>query len=619
MPTGRKMKTPILQHIQDNIIVGDGAMGTMLYAKGIPTSHCFEELNLSRPALVQEILREYVLAGAQAIETNSFAANKFKLARFELAESHDEINLRAIELAKAVAGDRVYVLASVGPARSRETDEISDEALFKVFHEQVEVLVSGEPDAIILETFSRAGELEIALKATKETTDLPVIAQVSVDEEGYLRDGQHIVSTFVRLRKIGAAVVGVNCAKGPAGILRALEQVPIDDGTILSAYPNAGLPAYLDGRYIYLSTPGYFADSALRFRDQGVHLIGGCCGTTPAHVKEMVKALAGMKPVTSKQTVRHKLQVAVTGRERDKRPGLLQIVKERPTFIVELDPPRDLQSEKIITGAKALKYAGADAITMADSSLGITRMSNMALGHLAHQETGLLPIIHLSCRDRNLIGTQAELMGLHALGINHVLALTGDPAKFGDQPGATSVYDLNSFNLVRMIKQLNNGVAFSGRAIGQGTDFVIGVAFNPNVKRIETQVRRLEKKVELGADFVMTQPIYEANLAKEMTDIAKNFDQPFFVGIMPLVSVRNAEFLHNEVPGIEISEQVRRRMAKYEGERARQEGVRIALEMQEEILQYFNGIYLITPFVRYEMCVQLMEFARPLPSLPRQS
>lgn len=606
------MKKPFLQHIRDNIIVGDGAMGTMLYAKGIPTSHCFEELNLSRPALVQEILREYVQAGAQAIETNSFAANKFKLARFELSESHDEINMRAVELAKAVAGDQVYVLASVGPARSRETDEISDEALFKVFYEQVEVLANGEPDAMILETFSRAGELEIALNATKEASDLPIIAQVSVDEEGYLRDGQHIVSTFARLRKSGAAVVGVNCAKGPAGILRALEQIPIDDGTILSAFPNAGLPAYLDGRYIYLSTPEYFADSALRFREQGVHLIGGCCGTTPAHTKAMVKALAGMKPVATKQTVRHKLQVAVTGRERDKRPGLLQIVKERPTFIVELDPPRDLQYEKIITGAKALKYAGADAITMADSSLGITRMSNMALGHLVNQETGLLPIIHLSCRDRNLIGTQAELMGLHALGINHVLALTGDPAKFGDQPGATSVYDLNSFNLVRMIKQLNNGVAFSGRAIGQGTDFVIGVAFNPNVKRIETQVRRLEKKVKLGADFVMTQPIYDPKQAKEMADVAKNFDQPFFVGIMPLVSVRNAEFLHNEVPGIEISEQVRQRIAKYEGERARHEGVRIALELQEEILQYFNGIYLITPFVRYEMCVQLMEFARPL-------
>lgn len=606
------MKKPFLECIQQNIIVGDGAMGTMLYSRGIPTSHCFEELNISRPALVQEIHREYIAAGAQAIETNSFAANRFKLARFELSEDHDEINLRAVELAKAVAGEDIYVLAAVGPARSRETDEITDDALYNAFAAQVEILASGDPDAILLETFTRANDIEAALSATRTTTELPVIAQVTVDEEGYLRDGQHIVSTFARLKKMGAAVVGVNCAKGPAGILRALEQVPIDDGTILSAYPNAGMPSYTDGRYIYLSTPEYFADSALRFREQGVRLIGGCCGTTPEHVHAMAKALKGMTPVTTKRTVRHKLQVAPSPRQRDVRPSLLQVVKERPTFIVELDPPRDLQHQKIIEGAQALKYAGADAITMADSSLGITRMSNMALGHLVKEATGLLPIIHISCRDRNLIGTQAELMGLHALGMNYVLALTGDPAKFGDQPGATSVYDLNSFNLVRMIKQLNNGMAFSGRAIGEGTEFVTGVAFNPNVKRLDTQVRRLEKKVALGAEYVMTQPIYDPKQARELAEVAKNFDQPFFIGIMPLVSLRNAEFLHNEVPGIEISESVRKRLAKYEGERARQEGVRIALEMQEEVLQHFNGVYLITPFIRYEMCVQLIEFARPV-------
>ncbi len=606
------MKTPILEYLKDNILVGDGAMGTMIYSRGIPTSHCFEELNLSRPAMIQQILREYVDAGAQAIETNTFTANRRKLGRFELEAKCEEINVLGVQHARAAANDEAYVLASVGPATSGEIDEISDDELADVFAQQIAALDSAGPDGIMLETFSKAAEIEIALGAALEVTELPIFAQISVDEDGYTRDGQHIVSILSRLRKQGAHAVGVNCAKGPAGILHALEQVPLTDDLILSAYPNAGMPSYVDGRYIYLSTPEYFADSALRLREQGVRLIGGCCGTTPAHVSAMRNVLEGLEPIRQKHTVRHKLEIAPTGTPRDRRPGLLQIVKERPAFIVELDPPRDLNFRKVIEGAAALKAAGADAITMADSSLGVTRMSNMALGHIVYQETGLLPIIHLSCRDRNLIGIQAELMGLNALGMHHLLAITGDPAKVGDQPGATSVYDLNSFNLVRMTKQLNNGVAFSGRAMGDGTQFVIGVAFNPNVKRIETQVRRLEKKVKLGADYVMTQPIYDVEQAKQLAEIAKNFDQPFFVGIMPLASARNAEFLHHEVPGITISDEVRARMAKYEGERARQEGVRIALELQEEVMQYFNGIYLITPFFRYEMCVQLIDYARPI-------
>ncbi len=606
------MEASFIEVLSESIIVGDGAMGTMLYSRGIPFSHCFEELNISRPALVQEILRDYVAAGARAIETNTFTANAHKLARFDLQDHVEEINVRGVEIARAVAGDRAFVLASVGPVRTGETDDITDEAIRQVVIEQVSALDSARPDAIILETFARAGELELALQAAMTVTRLPIIAQLTVDEEGYTRDGQHIVPAFKRLKKIGAHVVGINCAKGPAGILRALEQVPLDEGLLLSAYPNAGLPAYVDGRYIYLSTPEYFADSALRLRDQGVRLIGGCCGTTPEHIRAMARALEGLKPVTSKTTIKHRLRVAPVQPRRETRPKLLEIVKQRPTFIVELDPPRDLDYEKIIQGAQALKECGADAITMADSSLGVTRMSNLALGHLVQERTGLLPVLHLSCRDRNLIGTQAELMGMYALGIQYVLAITGDPAKFGDQPGATSVYDLNSFNLVRMIKQMNRGISFAGRAMGQATNFVVGVAFNPNVSRIETQIRRLRKKVEMGADFVMTQPIYRPHQVKQLARVAKEFDIPFFVGIMPLVSSRNAEFLHNEVPGIEIPKTVRERMARYEGERAREEGVKIAHEMLQEVLAHFNGIYLITPFKRYEMCVRLIELAQPV-------
>ena len=597
---------PFLEYLRNNLLVGDGAMGTMIYAHGIPLAQSFDELNLSQPQVIQNLHRAYVEAGAQAIETNSFTANRLKLARYGLENHLIEINQAAVHLARAAADGQAYVLASIGPVRDRESEEIETVLMRDTLAEHIAALVAAEPDALILETFSHVYELEMAVLEARRLSSLPIIAQVVADEEGYTRDSQHLTTAFRRLREHGADVVGINCAKGPAGILHALREVPLENDILLSAFPNAGLPAFVEGRYIYLSTPEYFAESALRLREQGVHLIGGCCGTTPAHVRAIAEALRGLEPVRQKQAVIHvqpqspQVPIITT-------PEFLQNVKKRPTIIVELDPPRDLEHDNILRGASELKRAGIDALTMADSSLGITRMSNMALGYLAKQKSGLPIITHLSCRDRNLIGLQAELMGLYALGMDTVLALTGDPAKFGDQPGATSVYDLNSFNLITMIKKMNQGVAFSGRTMKQGSRFTIGVAFNPNVDRIETQVSRLRKKVQLGADFVMTQPIFDWRKARAVYDATREFGIPVFVGIMPLVSGRNADFLHNEVPGIEIPLKVRERLYRFDGERARREGVTIASEILESTLDYFNGIYLVTPFVRYEMIIELVE------------
>jgi homocysteine S-methyltransferase len=609
------MRKPFLEHLQHRLLVGDGAMGTMIYARGVPLSQSYDELNLTHPELITSIHEEYVHAGAQALETNSFTANRVRLARFGLENKVHEINARAVELARKAAGGSTYVLASIGQARDREVDETSDDEARQIYGEQVEALAGAEPDAIIFETFLRLSELELAVSEGRRLTALPIIAQLTTDEDGFTHDGQHIVAAFRKLRACGADVLGINCAKGPAGIIHAMEQVPLDPGLLLSAFPNAGLPMYRDGRYIYLSTPEYFGDSARKLRDQGVHLIGGCCGTTPDHIRAIVAALRDLEPQTVKTSVRPAPRAAATPARKipqPKQPEFLRSVAHRATFIVELDPPRDLHFEKIITGAAELKRAGADAITMADSSLGITRMSNLALGHLVDEQTGLLPIIHLACRDRNLIGLQSELMGLHALGLHCVLALTGDPAKFGDQPEATSVYDLNSFNLIRMIKRMNQGVAFSGRNLDPPARFTVGVAFNPNVERISTQVSRLRRKVELGADFVMTQPIFDWKRVREIYQALREFDIPIFVGVMPLVSGRNANFLHHEVPGIEIPERVRKRMFQFEEERARREGLTIAGEIVESLLDYFKGIYLITPFMRYEMCIELMErFHRP--------
>ena len=602
---------PFLEYLRNNLLVGDGAMGTMIYAKGIPLAQSFDELNLSQPHVIQNLHRAYVEAGAQALETNSFTANRLKLARYGLENHLVEINQAAVRLARAAADGQAYVLASIGPVRDRESEEIETVLMRDTLAEQIAALVAAQPDALILETFSHVYELEMAVLEARRLSSLPIIAQVVADEEGYTRDSQHLTTAFRRLREHGADVVGINCAKGPAGILHALREVPLENDILLSAFPNAGLPAFVEGRYIYLSTPEYFAESALRLREQGVHLIGGCCGTTPAHIRAIAEALRGLEPVRQKQAVVH-VQPQSPQVPAITTPEFLQNVKKRPTIIVELDPPRDLEHDNILRGAAELKRAGIDALTMADSSLGITRMSNMALGYLAKQKSGLSIITHLSCRDRNLIGLQAELMGLYALGMDTVLALTGDPAKFGDQPGATSVYDLNSFNLIAMIKKMNQGVAFSGRTMKQGSRFTIGVAFNPNVDRIETQVSRLRKKVQLGADFVMTQPIFDWRKARAVYDATREFDIPIFVGIMPLVSGRNADFLHNEVPGIEIPLKVRERLYRFDGERARREGVTIASEILESTLDYFNGIYLVTPFVRYEMIIELVEACRRL-------
>ncbi len=638
-------------YLQENLLVGDGAIATWLYQFGIPVGICYEELCLSKPDLVKQVHAQYYAAGARLLETNSFGANREALSRYGLEQQVYPINWQSVKLAREASGPDVYVVGSMTSLTGGRVWDAKMADQREMFTEQASALLAGGVDGLILETFLDLEELILALEAVRPLTTLPIITQLACLEVGRTRDGYSLTEAFRQLQHFGADVVGLNCRLGPAEILRSIEQSVIPEGMPVSVFPNAGRLGVTDGEYAYTSSPKYFADQALRFREQGVRLIGGCCGTTPAHIEAVAEALRGLPPVARINPVLAETgeEAARTGRtgslvliERGVRAGeearlsvgvgaealarhitdtetemprantILGKLAERPVVIVEFDPPKDLDLEDYLHGALNLWAAGADAITMADNSLAQIRMSNLALGAIVKHRLGIDPLIHITCRDRNLLGQQSHLMGLHALGINQVLVITGDPARFGDLPGSSSVFDVSSFDLIRMVKQLNNGISFSGKPLKQKAKFVVGAAFNPHVNKFENALDRLEKKIAAGADFIMTQPVYDAEMIERIYEKTKAYGIPIFLGIMPLTSSRNAEFLHNEVPGIRLSEEALERMRKYTGEAARQEGLAMAKELTEVALRYFQGIYVITPFNYHEISAELVRYIRHL-------
>ncbi|MBA2937937.1 bifunctional homocysteine S-methyltransferase/methylenetetrahydrofolate reductase [Paenibacillus sp. CGMCC 1.16610] len=607
------MKLDLRAALQRDILTGDGAMGTYLYQMGFPVGISYEELNLLRPETVAEVHRRYFEAGARLIETNTFSANREKLSKYGLEGDVEAINRAGVELARKVVGKDAYVVGAIGSIRAGKRKNVRTADVEESLREQISILLDSPVDGLMLETFYDLEELQLALRIIRSMSDLPVICQFANEGTGSTQDGVPLQEAFLRLRDEGADVIGFNCRVGPNGILRSMEKLTPLAGVPFSAFPNAGLPDYVDGQYTYAATPQYFAESALRFADLGARIIGGCCGTTPEHIAAVAKALQDYVPAepgtaVSARAVRVLEPAPAKPAPPAGKPSLLEIVKQRKTVIVELDPPRDLDIDKFMQGSRALQDAHVDAITMADNSLAVTRMSNLALGHLVQDKLGARPLIHIACRDRNMIGTQSHLMGLHALGIDHVLAVTGDPAKFGDLPGSSSVYDLTSFEIIRMIKQLNEGIAFSGKPLKQKANFVVGAAFNPNVKHLDKAVQRLERKIEAGADYIMTQPVYDAGLIEQIYEATKHLHIPVFIGIAPLASGGNAEYLHNEVPGIRLSDEVRARMSGLKGPEGRAMGVEIAKELLDAAMPYFNGIYLMTPFLAYEMCVDLTKY-----------
>ncbi|WP_077213376.1 bifunctional homocysteine S-methyltransferase/methylenetetrahydrofolate reductase [Bacillus dakarensis] len=601
-----------LEKLKQQILIADGAMGTLLYSFG--TDSCFEQINLSHPDDILRIHETYIAAGSDVIQTNTYAANYLKLQRYGLEDQVKEINKAAVTIAKKAAGNSTYVLGTIGGNRGINMKAIGINDIKESFQEQLSSLLSEGVDGILLETFYDFEEIKTVLQIARKETNIPIIAQVSIQEIGILQDRTPLNDAFDILESLGADVVGLNCRLGPHHMIKSFEQIQIPKKAFLSAYPNASLPAYIDGKIHFEGDADYFKASARAFREQGVRLLGGCCGTTPEHIRAFSTELKGKAPITEKVIEQNKsefIYVEPVQIERDEVP-LHTIAKERPSVIVELDPPRKLDTTKFFEGAKKLKDTGIDAITLADNSLASPRISNSALAHLTKTKIGVRPLVHITCRDRNIIGLQSHLMGLHTLGLNDILAITGDPAKVGDFPGASSVYDVSSFELIKMIKQFNEGLSLSGKDLGQKGAFSVAAAFNPNVRSVEKAVQRMEKKIDCGADYFITQPVYSEEKLREVYDATRHLSTPIYIGLMPLTSSKNAEFLHNEVPGIKISQSIRDKMfaLKDDPVHSAREGVAITKSLIDAAAELFNGIYLITPFLRYEMTVELAQYAR---------
>jgi len=474
-------------------------------------------------------------------------------------------------------------------------------------------LLDGGADVIFFETFLDYDELALALGAKMKLSKAPTICSLACESEGRLSSGLTLVEAFRRLTALGADVLGVNCLNGPQATVHLLERIPLE--FLLSAYPNAGYPKYHEGRFIYYPAPDYFSKMARELVALGARLIGGCCGTTPRTIAAMAAVLAELEPVRSKSirvTVEPERAPAPKRHPATEESLLDRIAAGRRVIICELDPPKTLALEKYFAGAQALVQAGCDAITLADNSLAILRVSNLAIGAMLKERFGITPLLHMSCRDRNLLGLQSELLGMAALGMRHVLPLTGDPARVGDHPGAASVYDVNSVQLIAIAKRMNEGFNHAGKSLSSATQFVVGCTLNPNSKNIAAQISRLERKIAAGAQYVMTQPVFDVRILDEMAKRTQDFGVPIFTGVWPLLSGRQADFLHNEVPGIVVPEQVRIQMAGSEGDEGRARGMAIAREISRAALERFPGVYLITPFLRYSTTVELAAFARSL-------
>src|SRR5881296_2545883 len=607
------------RRLADGPLLCDGAMGTLLYARGVSLDACFDVLNLNTPRLIQSIHADYIAAGADCIETNTFGANRFKLAVHGLEGRVREINRRGVAIARDVresSGRDVLVLGSIGPLGKYLTPlgTVTADDARAAFREQAEALLEGGVDAFVVETFSDLEEVALAVMAIRSCTDVPIVAQMAFTDDGVTFTGRPAAEVARTLRALPLQALGANCSVGSSTLYEVLEQLHAEaDGLPLAIQPNAGLPSRIGERLIYLSSPAYMAEYAERMVDAGARLVGGCCGTTPQHIAAMRTMLDQKRPgrgggVRPTVTVRPAAVSESPGLHVARPPTLLgrKLAAREFVVTVELDPPRGHTVEKLVQGAKLLKERGVDIVDINDGSLGRVRMAVLPTALLVRDATGLDVNMHFTCRDRNLMGIQADLLGAHALDVRNILALRGDPPRAGDYVNTTAVFDVNAIGLIEVLKRMNQGLDATGNTIGVPTSFCIGAALNPGAENVKGEIGRFHRKVHAGAQWVQTQPVYDLAELDRFLEQAGGSPVPVIVGVLPLHSYRHAEFLHNEVPGITIPDPIRARL-RDAGDGALQIGIEMAQRLVCEIRGRYAGVYLVPSFGRFEVVAEVLD------------
>jgi methionine synthase I (cobalamin-dependent)/5,10-methylenetetrahydrofolate reductase len=592
-------------------------MGTMLYSKGVYLNACFDELNLVNPDIVKEVHQEYVQSGVDIIETNTFGANTYKLKKFGLEDKVRAINRAGALIARETAGEEIFVAGSIGPLglRIEPWGQTAVEEAEEAFSEQAQALLEGGVDLFILETFSDVNEIHQAIKAIRKLgQDLTIIAQMTIEENGNSLYGTTPEVFTKKLEEWKAQVIGLNCSVGPAHMLQCIEKMSKITAIPLSAMPNAGIPSEVEGRNIYLCSAEYMAEYAKRFILSGVKVVGGCCGTTPSHIKAMRRAIKALQPPERKKILvlppTKKEEAETIIKLRDKSKMARKVEDKEFVVSIEIVPPRGHNSSEIVEIARQLERKGIDCVNIPDGPRASARMSSMALGSIISSRTKIEPILHYTCRDRNLLGMQSDLLGMYAQGIRNILIITGDPPKLGDYPDATAVFDVDSIGLTNVVNSLNKGIDIGGKRLSEPTGFHIGVGVNPGAINIDYEISRFELKVEAGAEFAITQPVFDIKLFENFLKRIKHCRIPVLAGIWPLFSLRNAEFMHNEVPGAQVPKAIMNRMRDAQeigAERARQEGVAIAQKTLATIKGMVEGVQISPPLGKYELALEVLK------------
>jgi homocysteine S-methyltransferase len=611
----------------DRILVFDGAMGTMLYAKGIYINRSYDELNLVAPDLVRDVHAEYVRAGADIIETNTYSATAHKLLPYGLEGSLREINISAARIAREAAGNRAYVAGAVGPLglRIEPYGPTSFDEAKEMFTAQISALLEGGVDLFVLETFADVSELQQAIRAVRELCDLPIVAQVTIQVDGNTVFGATPESFTTQLDEWGADVIGLNCGVGPAIVLNAIEKMRAVTTRKLSAQPNAGLPRDVQGRQFYMCSPEYMAEYSRRIIQAGARYVGGCCGTTPAHIKWIADAVRQFSPRTQQVSLGTAVPIAV----HDLKPADVTVVPAeersnwsrkiaRGEFVTtcEVLPPKGCDPWKTLDSIRLLKDAGVDGVNIPDGPRAQTRMGAMATAILVEREIGIETVLHYCCRDRNLLGMMSDLLGAAALGLHNLLLITGDPPKMGPYPDATAVFDIDAIGLTNMVNKLNHGLDLGNNPTGKPTAFSIGVGVNPGAVNLEEEIKRFEWKIEAGAEYAITQPVFDIEQLRVFLKRIEQCRIPIVAGIWPLVSFRNAEFLHNEVPGVRVTPEIMERMraaSAISKEAGRDEGLKIARESLVEVRDLIQGVQVSAPFGNVKYALEVFEVLENFP------